>query len=67
MIGQVIGYPGAMPNVYLKITAKCLFMKRINLSEKVTKPKNGQTVLTFFKYCNLSNIGSDHKNHKIYI
>ncbi|BCS83451.1 mimivirus translation initiation factor 2 gamma subunit [Cotonvirus japonicus] len=45
MIGQVVGIPGSMPDVYTTLNAKCVFMRRILLNIKVIKPKNNQHVL----------------------
>lgn len=46
MVGQVIGIPEFMPDVHINITAKCLFMKRVGISDiKVIKPKKGDSIL----------------------
>lgn len=46
MIGQVVGFPDSMPNVYLEIRAKCSFMELVNMRDtNATKPKQNDTIL----------------------
>lgn len=46
MVGQVIGLPDNMPDVFIKINAKCIFMKKIGLSNiKINKPVINDTIL----------------------
>lgn len=46
MIGQVVGLPDNMPNVYTQIYAECVFMKRIGINDaKVIKPSKDDVVL----------------------
>ncbi|XWV24481.1 mimivirus translation initiation factor 2 gamma subunit [Tupanvirus deep ocean] len=46
MVGQVVGLIDNMPDVYIEINAKCIFMKRIGVTDvKVIKPSKGDTVL----------------------
>ena len=46
MVGQVIGLPGFMPNVFMEITAKCMFLQQIGISGiKVVPPAAKSTLL----------------------
>lgn len=45
MVGQVIGIPGSMPNVYLELVAKCTFLKTTTNGTKVVVPTIKSVVL----------------------
>jgi len=54
MVGQVVGHPGFMPEVYLEISAKCIFMKLLPKTDtnnsitsdiKIIKPIKGDNIL----------------------
>jgi translation initiation factor 2 subunit 3 len=46
MVGQVVGLPDFMPEVYLEINAKCVFMKKIGTTDiKVSKPIKNDNIL----------------------
>ena len=46
MVGQVVGLPEYMPEVYIIINAKCIFMKRTGLTNtRINKPVKNDTIL----------------------
>ena len=44
MVGQVVGLPGFMPDVYTECVAKCHFLERLNMETKLV-PRKGDVVL----------------------
>ncbi|AYV84955.1 MAG: mimivirus translation initiation factor 2 gamma subunit [Satyrvirus sp.] len=46
MVGQIVGFPDSMPDVFMEITAKCMFMKQsIVGGTKIKKPMQGDELL----------------------